>query len=542
MLLKILIASLLLLGQCLAGQRYSFLHMTDLHISRSRDTSLKNLKAFCDKVFARLVADGDVLFLAITGDFTDGIDSFLAFSEFGQQETDWKAYREAIDGCMHNQVPILKIRGNHDSFNVESFHHESNVWFRTYQAESRGNLKNDKIVHHSSTGSYAFFDQKSGARFVFVEASRIIPSPHQYHGEFSESQEEWVKKFISDESNTKAVRTYVFTHYPLGSLTPDSRQRILNAVSPSRSQVVYLSGHIHSVVGSRGVQALNSHEKVDELQLSDFKRSGIVRKVDVETSTFVDIDVVDHDLVSLMSASVLIDPVDRSRSLLSIYSEVPIEAVTECGKSAPLRYDHTVNKISTFAVQSRKIPCLDVATTTGNHKVYPADTRLWVGSVHRWVFSHFFEFLQIILLVEYLISIWVVRKFYLKTGLMAPTLYFLLSPLIPGELSEGVFKRRWMLSNAVAMFDLETFDVFLDSESVKVGITLLLYLICASALNWKFGSKERPKTTFRIWSFFLVILTFFNLRFAVARGGLRTLTLSPHTWFMAYFWSLWLRS
>ena len=533
-----------------SSPHFSFIQITDLHVSDNRPYSLNNLRRFCDTVFPRLVAGGDIRFLVISGDLTDGIGSVLSINNFfGQQEADWVGYRAAMSGCVRAGVPVFKIRGNHDSFGVESFHHASNRLFKEYQAEFRKlSHKNMKLDYHIETGSYAFFDKGSRSRFAFVEATRIVPAPHQYHGEFSEDQEAWLNKWIDGPSNKEADSTYVFAHYPLGSLIPDSRNRFLAAVSGSHSRVTYLSGHIHNVIGKNGAQALHSHGNVDELQLADFKWKGVARKVDISSGLFVDIPTIGSD--GSLAATLLWDPAvrDGSKTVVAVHSEELLESAADCS-GEQLRLDQTIGNLYVLSPQPGTsgvdMKCVDIVTMgrngeIGTHQVTPVDTRVWPGTFARFVFTRFFEFLQVLIFVGYLGVVVVAKELFVKHNLRFAPMYLLLSPLLPSLLSEGVAGRRWMLANAVAMIDLESGDVFFESESTRVGVTLLIYLICALGLNWRCGSRTGKLGTY-LWTGGLVFLSLFDVRFVMARGGLRTLFLSPHVWFMVYFWYQWIR-
>ena len=224
---------------------FAFLHMTDLHISASRRHSLDKLSHFCESVYPTLLAD--VHFLAITGDFTDGIGSFFSLSQFGQQQLDWDAYQHAVGPCRAHGVPIFTIRGNHDCFGVSSFWDDSNSFFRHTLAHQTHALGNE-IVRHQASGSY-MVKSSPEFRFFFLEASRIAPSPHQFYGEFSAEQARWLEGEISGFTNFGSKMTYVFMHYPLGSLTPDSRDRL---VAAARAQGHHLAaGRAASAADSR---------------------------------------------------------------------------------------------------------------------------------------------------------------------------------------------------------------------------------------------------------------------------------------------------
>jgi Icc-related predicted phosphoesterase len=523
------------------GNDASFIHISDLHISEKRNFSKSNLKKFCDNLFPKLV--GGVLFLAITGDFTDGFSDFVSFEKFGQQENDWKAFREAIEGCARTGVPILSVRGNHDTYDVEHFHHETNKWFREFQSELGRSLSRSEFEKsiHKDTGSFAIIHKASRSRFAFIEASRIIPSPHQYHGEFSVSQETWLKNWVKGPSNKLALKTYVFIHYPLGSLVPDSRSRLLRSVANSASPVVYLSGHIHSVVGKQGVQALQSHEKVDELQISDFKWSGTVRKVNIETSMFVDIPTIGVEISDAQlwaSASLLIDPQTKNKSVISVFSNFGIISVTKCGSANHLTKLSHISEISIF--EAPEEPCLSLSTFGGSADILPVDTRLPAGTFGRYFFSYWFEWLQLIVLVEYILLIAIARRIFSKSGNLLTALYLVLSPIFPNITFEGVYGKPWIVANSVAMFDLETAEIILDSDTTRVGLMLLLYIILATGINWK-EALLRSHFAYITATLVMLLFTLVDLRVNLARGGLKCLFMSPHSWFIGYVSYVWLK-
>lgn len=530
--------------------RASFLHMTDLHISKSRPFSLDNLREFCDGLFHDLISAGDVLFLALTGDFTDGMGDFLSFAQFGQQESDWAAYRAALSGCVKNGVPIFKIRGNHDAFGVESFTHISNTFFANIQEDlkripSKSGL--ETIAVHSQSGSFAVGHKLSKSRFVFLDAGRIIPSPHQYHGEFSENQSEWLSNFIQGPSNSQSESTYIFIHFPLGSVTPSSRARLLHAVEKSASRVTFLSGHIHSVIGSRGVQSIQSHDNVDELQLSDFKWSQVVRKIDVSSRLFVDI--VSDRGKQRSSATLLIDPAMPQSSLSLVGVATPtgffIDSVDACGTtSSPLRPDRQLGDMHFYSAPHEDVTCLEIISVSKlsglrtKETVKLVDARLLPGTISRYIFGHFFETLQVVLLFEYILIVLVARALFLKLRSLPLAIYMVLSPLVPSTLSDNFYSRPWVLSNGVAGFDIETSEVFMDYETIRTGIMMMLYMLFALAVQWKQHPNRGPVGKL-VWTILLTLLTLMDMRMMIARGGLKTLILSPHSWFILYMWYLW---
>jgi len=529
----------------------SFLHMSDIHVSGYRRYSYENLKNFCNSVFPSLVAKSEeILFLAITGDLTDGIGQIFSFDEWGQQPVDWELISEAISDCRRNTgIPVFHIRGNHDCFGVHSFWDQSNsAYHEMYDDMIRQHGdKVSPLTIHNESGSYAFQIGKS--RFIFVENDRIIPGPHQYYGELSDNRAAWLKSYIDGPTNLIAESTFVFSHYPIGTLTPDSRDRTLAALEGSKSRVTYMSGHIHSVCGRNGVQSIRSHglDVLNELQVSDYKWSGIVRKISL-SGIFVDIPTIPGGNAS---ATILYDPTHDSTgalqvSLMTIHAPFRIQSAHACGNKARIfpKMD-IIGKTAVFDVSNfskSDLKCIMV----NNIDIFPVDTRLRFGSPIWFLFTYWFEALQILVLVLYIGTVYFAREIYLKTATQGLTrriipLYLVLSPLIPNTLSEHLYKREWLVANGVALFDLRTYDVILDTETTRLGFMIFLYFLTAISLNFRLSLRENRITLGSlIWILALAFPSFLDVRFILGRGGLRSLFLSPHTWYMVWYWKQWL--
>jgi hypothetical protein len=483
--------------------------------------------------------------MAITGDLTDGIGQFWSLEEFGQQSGDWSLMSSVIKKCRQHNVPVLFIRGNHDCFGVHSFQDGSNRAYRELHAQMIAQLPFD--VHQDSGGSYAFHSGRS--RFIFVENDRIIPGPHQYYGELSPERAQWLKAYIEGPTNLVAEQTFLFSHYPIGTLTIDSRTRTLAALANSKSPITYLSGHIHSVVGTNGIQATRSHGMplLNELQISDYKWSGIVRKVDIGSGgIFVDIPTI--STYPNVSASLLFHPSHNPQtSLLTVYSQDESIKFLHACKNQDLKFKKIddYGLMSVFNITGVSSVDLECIEDHSGRQVYPVDTRLWFGTPKWFLFTYWFESLQIIVLALYLGTVWFSRKIFLCQTSTNPNvlipLYLVLSPLIPNSLSEHLYKREWLVANGVALFDLRSHDVIMDTETTRVGFMMFLYFLTSVSLNFRLSLPSNRLTLGSwLWLAFLAFPQFMDVRFIIGRGGFRSLLLSPHTWYMIWYWYKWL--
>jgi hypothetical protein len=304
---------------------------------------------------------------------------------------------------------------------------------------------------------------------------------------------------------------------------------------------------------------------LNELQISDYKWSGIVRKIDIGSGgVFVDIPTIQETRIS---ASLLYDPLSTSESvrtsLMTVYSpSVRIKSAHVCHDRAKKfeKFDQYGNMYvyNITGVVKSDLKCIQVSDGSKDFDVDgPTESRLRFGSTIWFLFTYWFESLQIIVLVLYVGTVWFARKIFLKTALKGSLqnsesishlladriipLNLVLSPLIPNSLSEHLYKREWLVANGVALFDLQTRDVIMDTETTRIGFMIFLYFLTALSLNFRLSLRSNRITLGSwVWLAFLAFPQFMDVRFIIGRGGFRSLVLSPHTWYMIWYWYKWL--
>jgi hypothetical protein len=521
----------------------SFLHMTDIHVSVARPYSLENLERFCKETLPRILSESpSILFLAVTGDLTDGVAEFLSLGAFGQQAPDWVAYESAMESCFATNLPIFKIRGNHDCFGVHSFHHPTNEFFRAVQRHH--GKSTPKLTVDALHGSYGF--TIDGVNYVFLEMGRIVPSPHQYHGEFAEDQALWLNELV--ERFEKKSFTYVFGHYPIGSLTPASRARLLTALAPAH-EVFYLSGHIHSVVGATGVQCLDCHQlNIHELQLSDFKWSGIVRQVG-PNGVFSDIPA-SEPMGAMVRATVQNDILIR-RPIISVYalerSSVKKIRLSD-GTLLEPRQDSGELIIFDYPSDTPIPKTVDVVFQDGPVELKLVDARLPEKSFARILFTRWFECFQVMLFLMYCVLVWLAWDLKTKRGISPLfSLYLLLSPILPSVMCQGLFGRHYVLASGIGLWDLETNEFVLDSESTRVALMFFVLTVLSIGIMFKHSGLREKTRRWNIWADRIVsliglvsitLVSLIDFRMLVARGHISSAVLSPHFWFVVSAWTI----
>ena len=252
-----------------------FVQVSDLHISRFRDfNQVTDMKEFCQN-FLSIIKPSLVL---VTGDLTDAKDATLLGSK--QYKDEWQSYAALTTGCQNIlDVPFLDIRGNHDGFAVAGYNQDGNL-FEKYglSKDLKGKSGSYQYVFHQKNGKYAF------------NGIDIVPNPgpgrpFNFFGIPDANQMKEIELMASQRSKFNA--TIWFGHYPLSVTTQPHRLRTLIG-----SGIMYLCGHLHTLLGWMPQMHTIHREGFMELELGDWKENRKFRIV-----------AVDHDIVSFTDAT-----------------------------------------------------------------------------------------------------------------------------------------------------------------------------------------------------------------------------------------------
>ena len=210
---------------------FTFIHITDLHISKFVYPDIKDdLQEFfsttLDTIQPRVVvASGDLT----DAKDKDGVGSF-------QIPEEWRVYRDLLTrNNVLKKTVYLDIRGNHDSFDVQTIDDDQNL-FLTHSGQGR---------RHSSSYSTTVTHRDKNITFVAIDAT-LNPGPKKvfnFLGYLPESRLVEVAR-MRREAVMKSDAVVYFSHFPSSCIVSD-----IPVMEMIQGGLVFLSGHLHTLGG-----------------------------------------------------------------------------------------------------------------------------------------------------------------------------------------------------------------------------------------------------------------------------------------------------
>ena len=211
-----------------------------------------------------------------SGDLTDakdkdGVGSF-------QVKEEWETYRSLlVRNQVLNKTIYLDIRGNHDSFDVQSLS-DVNNYYQSHSGQGRKHSSSylTKVTHGTSTFS-----------FIALDAT-MNPGPKKVFNFLGHLTEEKLVELASmkaeAESDSEAV--IYFGHFPSSCVVSDIP--VMEMISGG---LVYLSGHLHTLGGLAPELYTLHHTGTPELELGDWKENRRYRLLAVDNGVLSFVDV-----------------------------------------------------------------------------------------------------------------------------------------------------------------------------------------------------------------------------------------------------------
>lgn len=258
-----------------------FVQISDLHLSVFNDIGrMMELRQFCDQT-VRTIRPKAVL---ATGDLTDAKNKDGQGSR--QFEQEWNMYQSVLRECEVEKITDwLDIRGNHDSFNILSSTSQTNMFKQFSVQGPKGNLRSYK-----KTIAY------NGVKvaFIGVDASPEPgpKRPFNFIGVLNKSELDNLTSLAS-EAELDSDHTVWFGHYPTSCLItpPPGLRQVMS------SGMVYLCGHLHSLLGLVPSMYTRHHNGLRELELQDWKDGRYYRLLSIDHGVLAFSDI-RHDSVS----------------------------------------------------------------------------------------------------------------------------------------------------------------------------------------------------------------------------------------------------
>ncbi|KAI9353896.1 hypothetical protein BDR26DRAFT_849416 [Obelidium mucronatum] len=284
-----------------AENLFTFIQISDIHISRSNPVG--GLPHFASFLQHELPAIAPKLVL-LTGDLIDAkTPSKLISTQFLDE---WVAYESILNDSkvsLRNNF-YFDQRGNHDCFNVDLFDEEG---FRRSQFARFSKVKE---MGYSFDLTLGFGVYSFGALDACPAAG--MSRPINFFGTLDSGDMNALASIV-DKSKTHN-HTFIFTHYPTSTMVMGTSSDGRTFHDLSKGVSMWVSGHLHKLIGNLTMYGYHSSVNLLELELGDMKDNGLYRIV-----------AVDHDFIAV------------SDQVLSIAGGVP-KRVSHDIKTGPLPF------------------------------------------------------------------------------------------------------------------------------------------------------------------------------------------------------------
>ena len=234
-------------GQWRSEDLFTFIHITDLHISKFVYPDIKDdLQEF----FSTTLDTIKPLVVLASGDLTDAKDSDGVGSF--QIAEEWRTYRDLlVRNNVLKKTVYLDIRGNHDSFDVHSMDDGGNMFAKYGGQGGKHKSSYSKTVEHANTS----------ITFVAVDAT-LDPGPKKVFNFLGYLTERRLVELagLRREARENSDAVVYFSHFPSSCIVSD-----IPVMEMAQGGLVFLSGHLHTL-GGLAPQLYTMHHTGDQAQ------------------------------------------------------------------------------------------------------------------------------------------------------------------------------------------------------------------------------------------------------------------------------------
>lgn len=266
------VSTLSLFPQALPNTFY-VCQVSDIHFSIYRDPD--RVTEFTDLLRNTITPIRPAVVIA-SGDLTDAREGLGSV----QHEKEWQMYYETVktSGILEHTT-WLDIRGNHDTFNVDSYNGQAD-YFKNYSIQGK--------LHRRS---YAHQMEVNGNKYTFLglDAS-LVPGPKRpfnFVGEVQQDEINKIQLLINNSRQNSNDYLIWFGHYPTSCImSPGADTNVRKLIGDQPESLVYLCGHLHTFAGL--VPRMISLQSTGylEMELGDWMRNRRYRLAAVDHGLF----------------------------------------------------------------------------------------------------------------------------------------------------------------------------------------------------------------------------------------------------------------
>ena len=473
-----------------------YLVLNDLHMHGTYQASADRLAWFCKEALPTIAASGNLRFIVLNGDLTDGGSPIFSLEGPGDKPLEWQLLKDALAPCLESTL-VFPLRGNHDAFNVDGhFNHPSNNLFIDFQNHVDASNREKGIVPLRFEDEGSFVVKLDGQTFIFIDNTR---SGRRFFAWYPQELDDWVRLHLKD---VEAKSVSIFSHYPTGTILPDDRKRLMKTLKEFSGKIKsYQSGHVHFTYGFRAQTEVFG---INELVLVDFAYAGYARLVTLNDSVVIDFIVNDKQL-PLIGATKL-----RNGTIIA--------AGFGCDEAKDGFYKLT---------GAETVSCGDKETAV-------VDDRLFTGLV-RWAFLNNYEAWSIAALLSYFVLVWFMRWFAKSSRRnISDTMTLvtsLLFPLLPWAI--GHEAGRLVVVGVWGIVNVKTWEVSHLDMAPLMLVSSHLRLICKAV-----ALRTRPRSAVNVlFSLLVAIMSVLYIKLMVISYGTMiflspVVTLEVVTWLL----------
>ncbi|KAJ3072461.1 Transmembrane protein 62 [Podochytrium sp. JEL0797] len=248
---------------------FTFIQISDIHISRHNPTGgIPHFASFLSTELPTIAPD--LCFLS--GDLVDAKTPSKLISE--QYRDEWVAYRALIEASgveeRNGGEFYFDQRGNHDCFNIGVPFEESE-----YATMSASKHEGYTHHHHKPFGTYSF---------TALDACPTagMSRPVNFFGTLDSNDMNQLASVIDATQELHGNHTFISTHYPTSTMVLGRASDGRSFGDLSKGVSMWVSGHLHKLIGGVIMYGYHSSSDLLELQLGDMKDNAVWRLVAVD--------------------------------------------------------------------------------------------------------------------------------------------------------------------------------------------------------------------------------------------------------------------
>jgi hypothetical protein len=262
---------------------FTILQISDLHLDYRRADAVENLRVVLFDAIPRIMPDAVI----VTGDITNA-KRRRGLGHLSQQFVEeWSQYAEAVhqarvQGVIPLETTWIDLPGNHDMFGVL---HRSRPHYNFYAQYCQLHIPGENVsCLQPRLNLFSFRDGRIAVLRVDAVPEPSLHRPLNFFGELSldPQNENSVPTLYELPEGSNPAFVFVAAHYPSSFI--DFKPSVVHSFSSAGGQprVIYLSGHLHTLMGLCPHLYSSASGRFLDLELADLRYHRRLRMIYVD--------------------------------------------------------------------------------------------------------------------------------------------------------------------------------------------------------------------------------------------------------------------